>query len=380
MTLPRNTLCCTPLSARHLFSWVVILACLTITIGLFVTVFERFPITNSGIAIDWKGLYRSVQDGQIRYDQGMGLRMPPWNAVLLLPFGFFSMQTGWGLAALTTILLLIASVPRLADKRLYWASVLLLILSTLTLRQIVDGNYEAMILTGVVLIVSGYARSSPLIVAVGILMTLGKPQTVLLPVLGMSVLKTWDRKKIDLLAGLLALVIVPSMLWKGQDWLNNMASTPQRGSIMDVGLLAALNRSGAFADIIILLILILLAALSLYSAWRSRWSFSQEKAAMLVCASLLISPYAAGGSVLTVMAVGVIPLFQKRPLIGGALILLLDATLLFNRPQFVPFVGYMWTGILLVLWGVFNGYIHWKEKSGSLMTSPLTPLPGKKEA
>jgi DNA-binding transcriptional LysR family regulator len=77
---------------------------------------------------------------------------------------------------------------------------------------------------------------------------------------------------------------------------------------------------------------------------------------MLIAASLLISPYAAGNSVLAVLAVGIIPLFQSRPRLEGLLIALID--LAFLPPR--DWQAYYATAILLLAWAV----LAWRVVKG----------------
>jgi hypothetical protein len=74
--------------------------------------------------------------------------------------------------------------------------------------------------------------------------------------------------------------------------------------------------------------------------------------------SLLLAPYAAANSVLTVLAVGVIPLFQKRPWIGAVLIALINLPFVFPPDVQFNYSAWYTTALLLVIWGVLNWTTH----------------------
>jgi hypothetical protein len=82
--------------------------------------------------------------------------------------------------------------------------------------------------------------------------------------------------------------------------------------------------------------------------------FSRERAGLLIAAGLLLSPYSAGNSMLTLMAVGVIPLFLKRPLLGLLLIVPINLTFFVNNPSGLAYQAYYTTAVLLLCWGVLT--------------------------
>jgi hypothetical protein len=104
---------------------------------------------------------------------------------------------------------------------------------------------------------------------------------------------------------------------------------------------------------------------TLYVAWVSQRTLSREKAAMLICASLLVAPYASGNSALTPIAIGVIPLLIDQPLLGIGLFVLIDAPILFHNASVVEWVSYYWTGWLLLMWGIF-GWRVWRVERRSV--------------
>src|SRR5262249_859791 len=108
-----------------------------------------------------------------------------------------------------------------------------------------------------------------------------------------------------------------------------------------------------------------------YVTWKSRRTFSREKSAMLVAASLLLAPYAAGNSILAVLALGVIPLFFKRRWLGLSLILLADLNFLFGR----DLSAYYATGVVLAMWAILTWQVWKTEISQVLVANPVTTAP-----
>jgi hypothetical protein len=158
---------------------------------------------------------------------------------------------------------------------------------------------------------------------------------------------------------MVGLVVVLNLAWFGRDWWNAMVDIPQRGSIMDSSLSAAIGRLGFPAWVFVVLGGSVLAA-TLYIVLAGRPVIAREKAGMLIAASLLLSPYAAGNSYLTVLAVGIIPLLQSRPLAGAILVALADLPYLALRAPDVQFrwSAYYWTAMLMVTWGVLAWHTH----------------------
>src|SRR5450432_4174307 len=65
--------------------------------------FERLPIEGTSLAIDWQGIYKSIQGGPIIYRNG-GLILTPWAALLIAPLGLLSMRASWGVLSFLTLL------------------------------------------------------------------------------------------------------------------------------------------------------------------------------------------------------------------------------------------------------------------------------------
>jgi hypothetical protein len=74
-------------------------------------------------------------------------------------------------------------------------------------------------------------------------------------------------------------------------------------------------------------VVLLLAVALIYTSERS---LSRPKAGLLMAASFLLAPYAAGNSLLSILAIGVIPVLIEKPQVGLPLILV------YNIPYFFP--------------------------------------------
>jgi len=341
---------------RYKFSDLAILAVSLLTVlVLFAVFFEQIPTQNNSLAMDWKTFWLSIRGGDLQYWPIDGLRFPPWSLVPLLPLGFLPMQTSWGILAGVGVFILVASVPRIKSKAFYWLSILLLVISFPTIRNIVDGNMENLVVGGVLLILYGYSKNNLYAVVIGILIATIKLQEVslLLVVVALYVLLTWAPRKWLKMGLCLAGAIGLSLIWRGQSWLvalfglNYLKYTD---SIIDMSVSAALRRLGFIPSFVITLIWIAILGITLFVAWKSRPTLSREKAGMLIAASLLIAPYAAGNSVLSVLAIGVIPLFQANRLLGGIFIALVNLPFLWSTDMLYNFQAYYWTVVVFLIW------------------------------
>ncbi|MFW5772768.1 MAG: glycosyltransferase 87 family protein, partial [Phototrophicaceae bacterium] len=298
----------TQFSTLDLFRYGFLALALLLTGTVFVLFFRSLPIEGTSLGID--RIFWAFDGGDIFYQGHDGLRNPPWSVLILIPTGFMDDRTAWGLLVFFTLAVQITSVPHTAHRWRYWLATLLVVVSFPSLRNIADANLEGLIVAGGVLAVAGYRLRHPWILAAGILLVTAKPQAsiLLVLVLGVYVLQTWPRR-LWLKTGVLVLaVVIPTLIWRGQEWLAAVRGTYQAGSIIDVSLSAALDRIGGVPVWLIVAVQIAFALATLVIAWRADRSLSREKAGMLVAAGLLLAPYAAGNSVVSVLAIGMIPL------------------------------------------------------------------------
>ncbi len=349
------------------------------TLALVVAFFERLHIEGTTLAIDWKALWSGVQGGRPHYDTGMA--PTPWSVVLLIPLGWLPLQASWGVMSMLTLGVLAAgvaavsvppaSMPAATERQMRWLGILLLAASFLALRQLADGNVEALVIGGILLVVHGYAQRNVWTLAAGIVLATGKPQEtwLLMLMLGIYLLWTWPVDRWLKTAGLVAAVIVPCLLWIGRDWLAFVSNFPSRGALFDMSLGTAAYRLG-LPEWITLGAWAIVAILTLVVAWRDGPRLGREKAGMLVAASLLLAPYSAGDSFLTVLAVGIMPLLVLRKPAGVILFLLAEAPILASRDFQFRYLAYYFTALLLLSWGLLLAGL-WQDRRQPKPTAVL---------
>jgi hypothetical protein len=282
---------------------------LLVLAGLFVIAFDRIPLENTTLAFDWRSLWVGLENGNLKYHSGSGVRNPPWSMLFVLPLGLLSFRASWALLTLLTIAVLTMSVPRGGDKKLWALSVILLLTSYPAIRHTADGNFEGLVIAGLLLILRGHRREQILPLVIGTLTATAKVQEVWLffPILAVYIFRSWPVRRWLVAAAIVVAVVVATLLWRGQDWWEAMTGIPQFYSVVNASLSAALTRLGAFGWLISLFWLAVMAA-TLLLCLRGRSEMSREKTGLLVAASLLLAPYAAGNSLLTVLAIGIIPM------------------------------------------------------------------------
>ena len=302
----------------------LIIAIVIVLLGglIIVWAFHFLPIQNSALAIDWKQNWTATNSFQARYGS-TELRAPPWVLPLIWPFSLFSLSSSWALISLASFFIFIISVPKVKQKLFWLIPLLLLVFSYPSLRQIVDGNIEAIIIGGSLLALTAFHQKHALLIAVSILLIAAKMQEsfLLIPFLLLDQFQNWPNKKriqsyfwIILLAG-------PFLIWKGAAWLIAIIEFPWPGSAIDSSLQATFGRLGwsdyflwGLRGLIILIVLVIIYRKQLHV---DRFGF-----ATLITASLLIGLYAASDSVITPLAIGVIPLLQKHTKRGLGLVAL----------------------------------------------------------
>jgi hypothetical protein len=338
----------------------------TVFIGLgvvFALAFMNINTADNTLGIDI--IFYAFEDWSIHYDVVNGLRNPPWSVLPLIPLGQLPLQAAWGIMVYVTIIISVFSVPVVRNKRLYVLAVILVVISFPSLRNIADANLEGLLVGGAVLTVAGYQRKNPVILALGVLFITIKPQAcfVLLPVLALYVLLSWPPREWLKAAGIVLLFVIPTMLWRGEQWLAAIGGTYQAGSIIDISISAALERTGAVPDVVIWFVMGLILLVAGVISLRSQRILDREKAAMLMITSMLLAPYVAGNSVFTILAVGVIPLFLRSRRLGGLLIIMINLPFLFlgNRQILVDYQSYWWTFVLVTAWLIFNWRIYQRE-------------------
>lgn len=337
------------------FKWAIFILAVILSAGAFIWFVEQWETDTNSLGIDW--VHYAIKDGNIRYDITDGLRNPPWSVLVMLPLGFMSEKAGWGMLMYINMVVLIAAVPQSEKRGVYWVAVLLLVTSYFSLRTAADANFEILVTAGALLIVYGYRLENPFIVAGGVLLISAKPQSsiLLLLVLAGYILQTWSRQKWLLMGGTVLAFVIPTMIWKGEDWLRAVDGTYQRGSLIDTSLRAALQRTEIVPDWVGVILVLLLIGTTFYLAWVFDRSFSREKAGMLIAASLLVAPYAAGNSYLAVAAIGIMAIFISNTFwIGITMMVLVNLpyALLFLEDRGAKVQSYYITLLLCISYGV----------------------------
>jgi hypothetical protein len=320
--------------------------------------FEQLPIEGTTLGIDWRGLWPGIRNGQVSYSTG--LFVSPWSLPFVLPLGFLSMRSGWGILTLFTLGVLIVSVPR--DRPRVLPGVLLLAISWPSLRHIADGNFEGFVILGLLLIVYSYREQNPFLLALGSLLATAKLQEtwILIIVLALYLISTWPRRKLIAFGFTVAAVVVPTLVLFGPLWLNKMLQIYERGSIMDITLSATLNRMGIGSGVMVVAGIVLVGVTA-YVVLTGQRAMTREKAGMLVALSLLLAAYGAGNSFLTVLAIGIIPLFQRRLVSGTILIVLANLPAIFPIELAFNWGASYWTLALLITWSTLGWYVYREE-------------------
>jgi hypothetical protein len=166
---------------------------------------------------------------------------------------------------------------------------------------------------------------------------------------------------------------VASLLWKGATWWPFLMNISYSNTIIDISLSAAITRLG-WPPLITAISYGLVGGITLWLALKNTSELSREKAALIVSASMLLSPYTAGNSFLTILAIGIIPVFIARPWLGSVLLVLTNLPFLANRDMLYNWQAFYWTALLLLSWGVFAWHVWREHDSRSLRQSQL-PTP-----
>ena len=335
------------LSKDNLFAFLLFLIAGFAIIWLF----SSLPFEDAGIAIDWKKFWLATHNFSATYGSS-GLFNPPWILPLIWPITLFPFAISWGLSAYGTLIVLVSSIPKSSSKKYWITSALLLATAYPTLRQLVDGNLEAVVIWGVLITLWASKNRNPLILAIGILFSAAKIHASWLLLIGLIiwVWREWPKRKIVKSITWTIGLAIPFLFWRGADWLNAVASTPQRipSSINLIESLAQLGLPFEFIG----LVWIAIFFFTLRSLFKKGWQLSRERIGWLTSASLLLAPYAGSNSVLTPLALGVIPFLQKNPVRGIALFAL------FNLPYLASgssefrtlWESSYWTFVLLLTW------------------------------
>jgi hypothetical protein len=222
----------------------------------------------------------------------------------------------------------------------------------------------------------GYNSEKPIPLGIGILLCSAKPQesALFLFVIGIGSFLRWPFRKVCAYLAIVVIVIAPSMFIAGEEWLQAFKGIEQRGSIMDVSLVASLNRLNIPSWAILISWLALLVA-TLRLAFIKGDSFSRIKAGFLISASLLLSPYAAGNSLLTVLTIGTLPLLMRHPLVGILLFATTDLQYFIPASIRFPWGATFVTLMLLLNWFVLGIVLYRNDDLFGSTGLPLNTTP-----
>lgn len=330
--------------SRSLLAVVLLLA----AAAMLVIVFNSLPIENAALAIDWKQIWVGTHAFSANYGT-TELRTPPWALPVIWPLTMLPLGISWGLAAAATLAVLVLAVPR-QETRGWLMGVLLLAGSYPALRQLIDGNLEALVIGGVLLMLAADRGKHPWLLAIGLLMAAAKIQETWLffAIFCFHIWRTWQPAKIGK-AGLSAFVVAAAFLvWRGGDWWQALVTFPWPGTAIDSSLSAFSARVSAG----LVWILWPLVLITTFLVVRPGRRIEQLEAGVVVAAGLLLAPYAASNSVLTPLALTAPVLLLQRPLLGAGLLILADLPylLLGNLAWRTGAESNYWTVMIFVIW------------------------------
>lgn len=344
-------------SKRHYIEMVIFGISVAVTGALFLLLVSRFDLENSALAFDWKILWPGIRDGQLHWDES--IQNPPWSIIFVMPLGFLSLRASWGVMMLLTLISLIASVPHQGSARRWYAGILALVLSYPALRELMDGNFEAFAILGVLLMVRSYERRQPVLLALGVLPAMIKPQItyLLFVIAALYIYKTTPRAFQVRLALALLAVVIPTSLWQGRPWLESFEKITRTWGIS----LSAILGSAGVPSGLTALAQIAVIGVSLWVAGRGSTTLTPPKMGMLLAGGMLAAPYSQSLSMLVVLAIGVIPVMLERPRVGIPLFVLFNLPYLTRLGTLADPPASLMTASLVVVWLALLWLTHTDE-------------------
>ncbi|GAB5490158.1 MAG: hypothetical protein Phog2KO_03730 [Phototrophicaceae bacterium] len=239
-----------------------------------------------------------------------------------------------------------------------------------SLQNFTDLNLEFIVIAGVLLSLWAYKQEKPLLLGFGVLLAATKPQEVvlLLFLLGLFVLRYYPwRKTLKTALIPVSIFIVTTFLY-GQAWLRNVAIRADGG--------ITLQGMSYLYDIPIMLIWIIricFIATTIGIIIRGTPRITRLGAGALVAASLIIAPYIAGLSHVTLFGIGLTTLVLKSPKIGILVFLLYFAPYLkfFGVEQFNhnPFANTYLFCANIISWTALLWFAHKEIQDYKLIDS-----------
>ena len=207
-------------------------------------------------------------------------------------------------------------------------------------------------IAGILLTLKGYNSKDRFIFMLGLFLATAKIQEVwlLLLVVAIFTLRSWSVQLWIRPIFILSIITGISILLWGQAWFEMMWNIPSKHTAVNMSLGAMLERLG-FPSTIITLIWLTIISITLYIGLSDYPSLSREKAGFLICGSLLLAPYAAANSYMTILVLSVIPLFQISLYLGLVLITIINMPYILSTYLDHPVWLYSeyWTFVTLLL-------------------------------
>lgn len=311
---------------------------------------ERLPMFESGVfGYDWGVISNPVRGGRWPDYGTTDAFNPPWTMVGLMPLAALPLRTGWAVLATLSLTVFFANGLGLArvfdlSPRQGLGLALVSVLSFWSVRNLADGNLEALIVGGFLLAGYGLRARNPWAMGVALLLLTSKYQAALFvaPALAAHLLRHWPRRQAAQALGLAAVVAGPSLLAFGADWLALLApggalssSVDRIGSNVSLTALTVLPAVSAGAR---WMLAGLVSVLSVFIFWPvlkgttplAGWALA---GAGLLAASLLVVPYTGLLSLASLTALAIVPIAIRCWPLGLALVLWANAPLL---TAFVP--------------------------------------------
>ncbi|MEO0564316.1 MAG: hypothetical protein AAF125_19580, partial [Chloroflexota bacterium] len=210
-----------------------------------------------------------------------------------------------------------------------------------------------------------------------VLMGSMKPQLALFVyvMLALNMIRTWQPRRWMIAAGTVLTVVTMTMLLYGERWITHIFTITDNVRVfsMNASLVGALARMG-LDEAMSIIPRLLIVLITLWFIWYTRDDGSREKYGSLIAAGLLVAPYAAGNSGFTILALGVIPLFQRDLRLGGFLVgfIYLPYLVIWNIELRQLYEPYYWTTCFFVCWIVLGmATIQRIRQEGKVMPEQL---------
>ncbi len=328
---------------RHAWAEPVLGTCLLAVMALLLAwAAERLPSFSSEVfGYDWRVISDPVRGGRWPDYGATDAFNPPWTMIGLMPLAALPLRAGWAVLATLSLTVFFASGLVLAralgrSARTAHGLGLLAVFSFWSLRNLADGNLEALIVGGTLL--AGYAlhKCNPWGLGAALLLLTSKYQAALfvVPALVIYVARHWPRQKSLLALGVAAAGVVPSLLAFGADWLAMVAPGGTLSTSVDrIGSNISLTALTVVPGVTGAMRWLLAAAVAVISAWvfwpamktpgsPATWALAGGG---LLAASLLVVPYTGLLSLAALTAVAIVPVALRCWPLGVGLIVWANA-------------------------------------------------------